>query len=49
MNKDIAKCANGDCPSKDKCYRYTSVPDEYQVYSNFEPDGDKCDDFITNE
>ena len=26
---DIAKCTGGQCPLKEKCYRYTATEDEY--------------------
>ena len=43
---DIAKCANEDCTLKEKCYRYTSKPDEYwQSYMDFKQIDGKCDDF----
>jgi hypothetical protein len=32
---DITKCWGKDCPLKEKCYRYTCDPDEYQAYSDF--------------
>lgn len=53
---DIAMCLGFDCPSKDKCYRYTAIPNPYrQTYfvnspislSEFE-DKDKCEYFYPN-
>ena len=29
---DIAKCNGTDCPVKEKCFRFTSEPDEHQSY-----------------
>ena len=29
---DISKCKGGDCPLKDKCYRYVVIPSDYQSY-----------------
>jgi len=34
---DITKCFGGDCPYKEKCYRYTSEPSYYQSYFTVEP------------
>lgn len=45
---DIAMCEGKDCPSKNKCYRYLAVPDQYrQAYMDFNArrQGDKCDRF----
>jgi hypothetical protein len=34
---DIAKCINEKCTLKEKCYRWTSKPSEYQqAYHKFE-------------
>lgn len=44
---DISMCAGGTCPSKDQCYRYRAVPNEYrQSYFMTPPleDG-KCEYF----
>lgn len=36
---DIAMCANKDCPTSKKCYRYLAIPNEFsQVYAEFEPE-----------
>lgn len=32
---DISKCANGGCPSRKSCYRYTAPAEKYQSYSTF--------------
>jgi len=29
---DITKCPGYDCPFKEKCYRFTAEPSEYQSY-----------------
>lgn len=29
---NITKCKGGECPIKGKCYRYTSLPSNYQSY-----------------
>lgn len=44
---DICKCKgqvdDTICPYKEKCYRYTSKPDEYQTYFlNLPLKDDKC-------
>lgn len=40
---DISMCSNGDCPSRESCYRYRAVPNpDWQSYSHFEPDKDGC-------
>ena len=44
---DISMCKNKDCPSKRDCYRYRAIPDEVQVYSEFDPaDKTSCEQFI---
>jgi len=45
---DISMCDNISCPSKEKCYRFKAVPNEYQSYSNFKPEEneDKCEYFL---
>lgn len=48
---DITKCKDSLCPSKEKCYRYTSpADDQWQSYSNFnrEADADNCTAFWDN-
>jgi hypothetical protein len=44
---DISMCANGDCPSKNECYRSVAKPGMYQSYANFEiEEGEtKCEYF----
>lgn len=35
---DISMCTGGDCPMKDKCYRFTATPDEHrQAYFQTPP------------
>jgi hypothetical protein len=34
---DITKCEGFDCKIKKTCYRYTSVPSEYQSYFSESP------------
>lgn len=29
---DITKCTGTDCPVKEKCFRFTSEPNEHQSY-----------------
>ena len=41
---DITLCMNQICPLKDKCYRRTAVPSEWQSYSYFDYD-DGCEYF----
>lgn len=46
---DISMCANQQCPSKDKCYRFRAIPSEHrQSYMAFAPPPRRktCDDFI---
>ncbi len=45
---DISMCSNEECPSKDKCYRYVAIPDEYwQSYGAFSFDvSGKCSYFM---
>lgn len=55
---DISKCTNDECPLKNKCYRFTCEPSEYQKsYTRFEPKitttldvftETECDYFIEN-
>jgi hypothetical protein len=46
---DISKCANNKCPLRDNCYRFTSVPSNWQSYADFEftvtEKGVECDYF----
>jgi len=35
---DISMCKNEECIIKDKCYRYTAIPNPYfQTYAGFQP------------
>jgi len=45
---DITLCTGGECPHKEKCYRYKAKPCEYvQSYFDEIPFKDgKCDEFI---
>jgi hypothetical protein len=46
---DITMCCNDKCSTKDKCYRYRAIPDEYcQSYSKYEG-GCDCDSFYPIE
>lgn len=29
---DLTMCRGGECPLKNRCYRYTASPDEHQSY-----------------
>ena len=42
---DISMCANYLCPLRKRCYRYLAIPDEYQSYGDFKPEGKKCEAF----
>ena len=45
---DLDMCKGGDCPMKDKCYRFTATPSEHRQYYFLTPpivDG-KCDSYI---
>lgn len=44
---DISKCFEEDCKLKDKCYRYTAPPEEYQSYLII-LDHNRCEHFIDN-
>ena len=50
MDTKITYCQNGKCPSKDRCFRYTEIPDtdqpqQYMIYAV--PEGeDKCEMFF---
>ena len=48
---DITMCSNDQCPDRNICYRYTSIPDDkYQSYSNFEFNHDSgCSDILRKE
>jgi len=45
---DITMCQNEECPSKEKCFRYTAPASKYQSYTVFPvPEGkDKCEYFM---
>lgn len=44
MSPDITMCLGTDCPHKEKCYRYTAKPSEYQSYFMEAPIKDlKCE------
>ena len=46
MTPDISMCKEEKCPLKEKCYRYTAKPDEYQSYLVDKKDiGKNCDLF----
>lgn len=44
---DITMCNGGDCPVKDKCYRFTAKPSEFRqsYFLNTPFKDDKCDMF----
>ena len=49
---DISMCMNTDCPSREKCYRFTAKANPYrQSYMDFKPEdgADKCEDFVPNQ
>ena len=48
---DITMCEGGDCPAKEKCYRYRAKPNEFrQSYFVHPPYKDgKCDHFWGDE
>ena len=37
FENDITMCTTKYCPVKEKCYRYTAIPDRIQSYSDFSP------------
>jgi len=51
---DISMCKNKSCLIKDKCYRYTAIPNPHrQSYANFEPvkgeiESNYCNNFMNN-
>lgn len=46
---EISKCANKDCPIKEKCHRWTAKDDEkWQSYAKFEYNIG-CEFFIPNK
>jgi len=47
---DISKCAGGDCPLKDGCYRYTADNSYWQSWFSTPPwDGDDCEYYWPND
>jgi hypothetical protein len=44
---DIAMCRDGECPSRERCYRFNAKADRYQNYNLFarEHNAEKCDSF----
>jgi hypothetical protein len=44
---DITKCDNSECPSCTICWRFMAVPNAYQSYGAFQPDGQMCDNFLS--
>ncbi len=48
---DITKCSNKLCTLKERCYRFTSAPNEYrQAYAEFSQDDEgDCDYFLSNK
>lgn len=49
---NISKCENKECPSKEKCYRFTATPNKHrQSYGRFmyEEGKDKCEYFWDNK
>ena len=44
---DITMCKGGNCPHKEKCYRFTAKPSYYQSYFVEPPIGHngKCDSY----
>ena len=45
---DITMCEDSLCPSRSKCSRFTSMPDERQSYADFKRPKDDyiCEDFL---
>lgn len=47
---DISMCANKNCYVKEKCYRYTAVPNPYyQSFATFDYDDSQGSCFIDNK
>lgn len=47
---DISMCANKNCYVKEKCYRYTAVPNPYwQSVATFDYDDSQGSCFIDNK
>lgn len=53
MMPDICMCEDKECPTKDKCYRFLAIPDEYlQSYFTESPrdkETGECGYFISTE
>ena len=46
MSPDITMCPGTNCPHKEKCYRFTAKPGDYQSYFMESPIKEgKCDYF----
>ena len=44
---DITKCSNGDnCKSKDSCYRWTAIDDDWQSCCEFYVEGVDCEYYV---
>jgi hypothetical protein len=43
---DIAMCEGIDCPWKERCYRFTAEPSEYQSYFS-KPPGQMVEELFT--
>lgn len=47
LPSEFSACRAPDCPSAALCWRKRDNPaEQWQVYRIFEPDGDRCGDFI---
>lgn len=48
---DITMCRNALCEEKEKCYRWTATPSNWQSYASFEgpKEGEKCKHFWLDE
>lgn len=47
---DISMCDNEECPIKNKCYRYTAIPNDIQQsYTTFKPSNNRCAAYIKNK
>jgi hypothetical protein len=47
---DIAMCSGDGCPFKEKCYRFTAKPSDYQSYFSDPPIKDgECDHYWDDE
>lgn len=45
----MTKCANKECPSRITCLRYMAVPVEQQKYEEYQPEGERCGEFVSIE